>query len=160
MRIEIVNGKWFTHTSVILILNKYDLFRRRLKEGVSMNICFGEDAIKTGMEVAGIAGGFFRDNSKPTYWDVANDYHPSKKEPITTSSNASDDADGDEEFEKCVNIALEFIKDRFAEMVTAENRIIDYTHVLTAVDIKNVEEMTIKICEQLVERNEALGNML
>ncbi len=122
-----------------------------------MNVCFGEDAIRRGKEASRYLG-FFRDNSKPTYWDVANDYHPSRKEAITTSSNSSEGMDDDEEFEKCVHIALEFIKSRFAELV--ERRIIDYTHVLTAVDIKNVKEMTIKVCEQLAERNEAMGNMI
>mmetsp|Transcript_33672 Transcript_33672/g.54808 ORF Transcript_33672/g.54808 Transcript_33672/m.54808 type:complete len:461 (-) Transcript_33672:68-1450(-) len=40
---EIINSRWFRKTEMILFLNKNDLFRRRLKEGISLSVAFGEN---------------------------------------------------------------------------------------------------------------------
>jgi len=40
---EIVNAKWFRQTSIILFLNKNDIFKQRLREGLTLDICFGNE---------------------------------------------------------------------------------------------------------------------
>ena len=40
---EVCNAKWFKRTEIILFLNMNDLFRERLREGVSLSIAFGDD---------------------------------------------------------------------------------------------------------------------
>ena len=39
---DIVNCKWFRRTNFILLLNKDDLFRQRLQNGLSLSLCFGD----------------------------------------------------------------------------------------------------------------------
>jgi len=39
---EICNNKWFTHTSMILFLNKKDLFEEKIKRGIELSECFPE----------------------------------------------------------------------------------------------------------------------
>lgn len=38
---EICNSKWFEKTSIILFLNKHDLFQEKIKR-VDLNVCFPE----------------------------------------------------------------------------------------------------------------------
>ena len=40
---EVCNAKWFRKTEIILFLNKDDLFRQRLKEGISLSVAFGDE---------------------------------------------------------------------------------------------------------------------
>ena len=39
---EIINAKWFKLSQMVLFLNKEDIFRQRLKEGISLKVCFGD----------------------------------------------------------------------------------------------------------------------
>lgn len=36
---EICNSKWFTDTSIILFLNKADIFRQKIRK-IDLNVCF------------------------------------------------------------------------------------------------------------------------
>ena len=52
---EIVNGKWFRRSLIVLCLNKRDLFEKKIKNGKSLRICFpdsdGEDGdVEYGIE--------------------------------------------------------------------------------------------------------------
>jgi len=40
---EICNQRWLRNTQTVLLLNKDDLFKQRLREGLSLSICFGEE---------------------------------------------------------------------------------------------------------------------
>ena len=39
---EIINSKWFRRSQMVLFLNKEDIFQTRLKEGISLSVCFGD----------------------------------------------------------------------------------------------------------------------
>jgi len=39
---SICNSKWFRMSGIVLFLNKKDVFEQRLREGVSLNVCFGD----------------------------------------------------------------------------------------------------------------------
>jgi len=38
----ICNSKWFRQTEMILFLNKKDVFEQRLREGISLSVCYGD----------------------------------------------------------------------------------------------------------------------
>lgn len=38
---EIVNGNWFKNTTIMLFLNKVDLFKKKI-ETTDLNVCFSE----------------------------------------------------------------------------------------------------------------------
>ena len=41
---EICNSRWFRRTEMIVFLNKEDLFRQRIRNGETLDLCFSSDA--------------------------------------------------------------------------------------------------------------------
>ena len=113
---ELVHAKWFKRTEFILLLNRKDLFEELIRAQVSLSNCF---STKYGWD--------------GEQWDDNNDYAP--------MSSLNEDQDDRQRFEKCYDLALDFIR----KIYISKNRMPDkrriFCHVTNATDRDHIERV-------------------
>eukprot|EP01084_Bolivina_argentea_P248995 416645_1 len=147
----ICNSKWFRKSEMVLLLNKNDLFRKRLRNGIALSVCFEE---KFG-----------------TKWDGPNfpDYEYNKNIQIIVSRwmriievenkcfipqdignlvtqfcrkdvEIMDHEELEEYFDECYRSTLQFIQDMYIAQNQWQNRVV-FCHVTQATDIECIEKV-------------------
>jgi len=137
--VEIVNGKWFSATELILFFNKSDLFAKDIRNGHSLSICFGEDAF-------GWKG--------PQFWttEMKENYDFDAKNPKAKEPNS-------QYFQTCFERALAFVKNQYHQRNANESRAI-YTHTTCAVDKNNIENVFWNVQEIVIKADLRKHNFL
>mmetsp|Transcript_105935 Transcript_105935/g.129226 ORF Transcript_105935/g.129226 Transcript_105935/m.129226 type:complete len:371 (+) Transcript_105935:77-1189(+) len=106
---EIINSRYFKLTTIMLFLNKNDLFIDELMKGASLSVCFNND------------------KWNGPNWDKNNDYNPNKYQ------NNDDIKEAKVYFENCYEKALEFIRQRYQDQCLKKPKLIHF-HTTTATD--------------------------
>lgn len=139
---EIVNGKWFKYTQFILLLNKKDLFRKQLKQGLTLNMCFQKKSNNNNNNNDNNSEN--NDNNDDNDNNNANnkkinimygDYEWNGHNYFVDKNKTSEQ--NDEHFELCYNEALTFIKDIFLSKSKSDKVI--YTHVICAIQSSEMQ---------------------
>jgi len=121
---EIVNAKWFRKTAVVLFLNKNDIFEQRLKEGLTLDIAFGEEW------------------KGPNYKD--------ERGPGTADSPPMSDEDW---LRKCSDAGAKFIGSKYREQSTKYKEKKIFTHVTTATDEQNIKKVFWDVQNIIISKN-------
>jgi len=130
---EICNSKWFKKSELILFLNKDDLFREKLKAGVSLSECFSPQARWLGLPWEG-----------PDYVSMA---------------TGNDDADDKKNFDECYSAAIKFIQDAFISVNNNQNRVI-FCHVTCATDQDTVQKVFWDVQNIVIRANLRRGGLM
>jgi len=128
---EICNSKWFKKSELILFLNKDDLFREKLKAGISLSECFSERARWPGAPWEG-----------PDYVPTGND-----------------DAVDKNNFDECYAQAIKFIQDAFIRVNEYQNRVI-FCHVTCATDQDTVQKVFWDVQNIVIRANLRRGGLM
>jgi len=138
-----VNLEYFIDTEIILFLNKEDLFRLRLREGLNLDIAFTNNP----------------DWKDPDFqWNPQCNYKP--KKPLNNNNNNNNidsneinilngnnnsDTKEDEEFMVAYNKSLKFIEDlytsRCKKKAKTESETVLFVHVTNACDDNNIKKV-------------------
>eukprot|EP01083_Nonionella_stella_P116644 346746_1 len=150
---SIVNSRYFRNYEKILFLNKEDIFRKRIRKGVSLSMCFG--IIWDGPDHPDYE--YNEDMSLViSYWIKATEFATGRvmesdiakiilqylhKEQERVYAQALLRLDEKEEyFEECYNQSLAFITNSYQEQNTCPNQIV-FTHVTVAIDEYTVQRV-------------------
>merc|ERR1712228_1047955 len=109
------NSRWFGKSEIILFLNKNDVFRKRLKEGRKLSICFNKETFEE-----------YEDGEK---------YFEEYKGPIYIP-NPDDEKEDLESLNQAHEESVHFIQKQYLKRCQSPNRI--FVHITTATDQKNI----------------------
>jgi len=138
---EIVNAKWFRKTAVVLFLNKNDIFEQRLKEGLTLDIAFGEGwkgRLKKGIT---LDMKFGEDWKGPNYQDERG---------VDENGTPYSDAGW---LKKCSEEGAKFIGKKYRDMNTKYPQKKIFQHVTTATDRNNVEKVFWDVQNIIISKN-------
>eukprot|EP01084_Bolivina_argentea_P248998 416650_1 len=147
----ICNSKWFRQSEMILFLNKKDLFRKRLRNGIAMPMCF-EKRFNTKWNGPDFPDYEYNKNVETivSMWmriiEVENKcFIPQDIGNLVTQFCRKDveimDHDKLEEyFDVCYESALRFIQDLYHTQNQWQNRVV-FSHVIQATDIESIERV-------------------
>merc|ERR1712228_138900 len=136
---EICNSKWFRKTEMILFLNKNDLYREMLREGISLKNCFGVDS------------GFEWDGEQ---WDTE-----SKQSDMIDYVKQDDIAKDNEFFEICYDRSIEFIQEQYVQRNKYKEKLI-YVHDTTANNRDNIEKVFWDVQNIIIRLNLKRGGIV
>ena len=130
---EICNSKWFKRTAMILFLNKSDLFRDKLIDGLNIDHCFS-------LELSGWEG---------------EEYHGPCYKPNEYKQQRNIQSD-QQYFEHCYKQQIDFIgKIYYAQRQNDEKRI--FLHITNATDRNNIEKVFWDCQNIVIRRNLSTG---
>ena len=101
---EICNSKWFRNNPLILLLTKDDLFRKMIREGISLRNCFSQEKWWNKEPWTGI------------------DYQ-----------SLDDEQEDAKLFNECYSAAIEFIQQAYMEVIISREQEVQ-CHVVTSID--------------------------
>eukprot|EP01083_Nonionella_stella_P280038 952454_1 len=140
---SIVNSRYFRNYEKILFLNKEDIFRKRIRKGVSLSMCFGDKW----------DGPNHPDYEYDEDMSLVISYWIKATEVATERVMESDianiivqyvhicEGDFDEEYsEECYNQSVAFITNSYQEQNKCPNQIV-FTHVTVAIDEYTVQRV-------------------
>jgi len=160
-----VNSKWFRRnggflmndfhhhqTEIILLLNKYDIFREQIKSGISLSECFDVDDgwnaerdygnINKILIVPYIARCVGEQNGMEIPMDIVQE--------IQKFVNITDKEE--DELDKYCEDALLFIRNKFLEINIKNQNKLPFCHTLCAIDQDNVQRVFWDIRNILIRR--------
>jgi len=129
---EICNSKWFRKSEMILFLNKDDLFKEKIRAGISLRECF---SVEKGW------------HKKP--WSGEFDYQPMGDDPV----------DDSQRFNECHTAAIKFIQDAFMEVNNNQSRVI-FCHVTCATDQETVQKVFWDVQNIVIRSNLRRGGLM
>eukprot|EP01084_Bolivina_argentea_P027324 50796_1 len=143
----ICNIKWFRRFEFILFLNKDDIFQKRLRNGISLSVCFGDKwngfdfpDYEYNNNIETIVSSWIRKIETGIKCFVPNEI----KNLVTMFCRKEVDIIVEEERElffcECYQESIEFIKDEFIKKNKYQNRVI-FSHVTVAIDIESIEKV-------------------
>ncbi|ETO27712.1 hypothetical protein RFI_09420 [Reticulomyxa filosa] len=149
---ELVNNKWFKTTEVILFLNKDDLFRERLLQGVPLSVCFNHSNVNENFDWTGeIWNGYNYNDPIPN-----NLISQETGKPLTDS----------QWFIVCYKQAITFIQRQYAKCcgknktasTVSQERL--YTHVTNATSKDNVQKVFWDVQNIVIASNLKQGGLI
>ena len=135
---SIINNQALQKTSMILFLNKKDLFAESIREGVPLSICFSAENGWNG-----------------TQWDE--EKHPSYR-PMEVKNDSDREIDKNL-FEKSYKAALEFITNIYLSYnPVAQKRV--FVHVTDATDRDHIERVFMDVQDIVIRANLKRGGFI
>jgi len=131
---EICNSKWFRKSEMILFLNKDDLFKEKIRAGISLSECFSPEK------------GWQKDK-----WTGEFDYESTRFK--------GDEAKDKNYFDGCHQAAIKFIQDAFMEVNNNQSRVI-FCHVTCATDQETVQKVFWDVQNIVIRSNLRRGGLL
>jgi len=152
-----INMDCFQETEIILFLNKDDLFRQKIREGIHLDICFKNHPNWKPVESKE------NDTNEVPYaqWTGLNEHG---KDVNYVPNQLDDVKDDDEWFEDCWDaaknfIALEYEKRFFRTRINDDTTTL-YTHVTTATNQSNVQSIFWDVQNTIVKANLKDGGLI
>ena len=131
---EIVNSKWFKKTEMILFLNKKDLFAQQIRDEIPLSICFHTNYGWNGPQ-----------------W-------PEENNPNNYISSSDPETDNSV-FEKCYQIALDFITNIYLSYNKNTHKRI-FVHVTDATDRDQIEKVFWDVQDIVIRSNLKRGGFV
>ena len=133
---SICNSRWFTDTSIILFLNKSDLFREKITR-VPLNLCFPDftgacTAASAAQAARARAGQGFDDGTRRRLASRAHAAAPAL--PVLRGAQGAAANAGGADY----NLAAEYITQRFVELNRTPEKKTVYPHLTCATDTENI----------------------
>lgn len=125
---DILDGKWFRHSTVVIFLNRQDLFRQSILEGHQLKDCFDGDA------------NIHPNAEWPGAYDQVNKYKDiewNQNEHFEAKDGRTQQEIADIYFENVIDTQIEFIKQVFLGIADYHNRkrnVDVFIHTTTAID--------------------------
>jgi len=129
---EICNSKWFRKSEMILFLNKDDLFKEKIRQGISLRHCFSTEK------------GWTKEQ-----WTGEFDYQPLDNDPV----------DDSQRFNECHSAAIKFIQDAFMAVNNNQHRVI-FCHVTCATDQETVQKVFWDVQNIVIRSNLRRGGLM
>ena len=126
----ILNGKWFRHSTVIVLLNREDLFRECVRQGYQLKDCFDADTERHPLA------------EWPGAYDQVNKYTDIEWDPDAYVDLETEVRDNN--FNNVVNTQIDFIKEIFFGIAQQNDRKRNgdvYVHVIDVLDKDEVKKM-------------------
>ena len=139
-----VNMKYFDKSALILILNKDDLFREKLKNNIPLSVCFSEEA-----------GWPYQDE----YWiDNENETTKTNTDTNLTDNNNNNTTAMNEDFEIYHRKCTDFIFGLFSKRIHTNRKQI-WRHVTNATQNTIVEKVFVHVQTILIHNNMASSGL-
>ena len=136
---DVINRKWFRHTKVILIFNKYDKFRDIIASGGSISDSYANDYFRWSVEYGSMkhvvmASIFAKRIQRENGINIPEEIVELLQEYVSNPEKNED------ELEECCQKVLKFLMDWFQKLSHDWNKHI-FWHVMTAIDTENVQKI-------------------
>eukprot|EP01083_Nonionella_stella_P000665 1876_1 len=143
---RLLDSRYFKHSMIIVLLNKHDIFKQCIKNGIALNVCFPKYNGPQYLNLLPLLASFIPvQMKKDTGWGlIAPDIQHLVESYLHTKTN-------EEYFKLCHDEALQYIKQQFVNMHSREvlrRELLEhhycqhiYYHVCSVMDTQNVNKI-------------------
>ena len=166
---QLINGKWFICTEIIIFFNKTDLFKERLYENLKLSLCFNQwngpnyDDLndKRSMIITYFIRTCIVKKKQPSnimdIYHLIEDYSVIGNNDDTKDNDDNDDEKHDEKemeewFSNCYDKSCDFIMNEYLKVVMNKNKTI-FTHFVCGVDKDDIKHVLFDVQQNVLRSN-------